>query len=72
MINEIKSKYILKHILNYIKIKKFQLLLFFYSKDFQNKLEINLSTLYKKYLSELDFDYNKYLYKKEKNIKKIF
>ena len=70
MIYEIKSKYILKHILNYIKIKKFQLLLFFYSKDFQNKLEINLSTLYKKYLSELDFDFNRYLHKDEKKYKK--
>ena len=42
MIHKIKSKYILKHILNYIEGKNFQLKLFFHSKYFQTKLEINL------------------------------
>ena len=70
MIHKIKSKYILKHILNYIEDKNFQLKLFFHSKYFQNKLEINLLSCYKKYLDELGFDYNRYLYKEEDKYKK--
>ena len=70
MIHEIKSKYILKHILNYIEDKNFQLKLFFHSKYFQTKLEINLLYCYKKYLDELGFDYNRYLYKEEDKYKK--
>ena len=70
LIHKINSKYILKHILNYIKDKNFQLKLFFYSKYFQTKLEINLLYCYKKYLDELGFDYNRYLYKKEDEYEK--
>ena len=65
MIHEIKSKYILKHILNYIEDKNFQLKLFFLSKYFQNKLEINLLFCYKKNFYELGFHFERYLYKEE-------
>ena len=65
MIHEIKSKYILKHILNYIEDKNFQLKLFFHS-----KLEINLLSCYKKYLDELGFDFKRYLYKEEDEYEK--
>ena len=44
MIHKIKSKYILKHILNYIEDKNFHINLFFHSKYFQTKLDINLHT----------------------------
>ena len=70
MIYEIKSKYILKHILNYIEDKNFQLKLFFHSKYFKNKLEINLLSCYKKYLDELGFDFKRYLYKEEDEYEK--
>ena len=70
MIHEIKSKYILKHILNYIEDKNFQLKLFFLSKYFQTKLEINLLSCYKKYLDELGFDFKRYLYKEEDEYEK--
>ena len=70
IIHKIKSKYILKHILNYIEDQNFQLKLFFHSKYFQIKLDINLLYCYKKYLDELSFDLNKYLYKEEDEYKK--
>ena len=70
MINEIKSKYILKYILNYVNNKNFQLKLFIHSKYFQNKLEINLLYCYKKYLDELGFDFKRYLYKEEDEYEK--
>ena len=70
MIHKIKSKYILKNILNYIENKNFQLKLFFHSKYFQTKLEINLLSCYKKYLDELGFDFKRYLYKEEDEYEK--
>ena len=69
-IYEIKSKYILKHILNHVQDKHFQLKLLSYSKNLQKKLDINYSYYYKKYLDELNFDLNKYLYKEERKYKK--
>ena len=65
MINEIKLKYILNHILNYIQNKNFQLKLLMYSKYFQNKLNINKSKYYKIYLDSLKFNFNKYLTKEK-------
>ena len=70
MIYEIKSKYIIKHIYNYIQDKHFALKLFFYSKYFQIRLDINYSYCYKKYLDEMQFqlcDYLhcRYMYKKD-------
>ena len=72
MISKIKSKYILIHIYNFVPNKNFPLKLLFYSKKYQNKLEINYSYCYEKYLEELHFDLNDFLYKDEANIKKIY
>ena len=65
MIYEIKSKYILIHIYNCIQDKNFAQKLFLVSKNFQNKLDINYSYCYEKYLDELHFDYNDFVYKDE-------
>ena len=62
LINNIKSKYILDCIFNYIKDKNFQLKLFLYSKKFQLKFGINLNILKEIYLQKIDFDLDKYLY----------
>ena len=70
MISEIKSKYILMHIYNFISDKNFPLKLLFYSKKYQNKLEINYSYCYEKYLEELHFKLNDFLYKNEDEYKK--
>ena len=70
MIYRIKSKYILKFILLYIKDENFQPKLFLYSKYFQNRLDINLLYYFKKFLSNLGFDVNKYLYIEEEKYKK--
>ena len=64
-IYEIRSKYILKHIINFIQNKNIVLKLFFLSKNFQNKLNINYSDCYEKYLKELNFDINEYVFKSE-------
>ena len=70
MIFEIKSKYILKHILKFIQNQHFELKLFFHSKYFQKRLEINYFYCYKKYLEDLDFDLDKYSYKLGERYKK--
>ena len=70
MIYEIKSKYILKHRYDYIQDELFPQKIFFHSKIFQNKIEINYSYCYKKYLEELNFDLTKYLYKDEEMYEK--
>ena len=70
MIYEIRSKYILNYIFNYIKDDNLDLKLLAYSKYFKNKLDINLSYCYKKYLDSLCFDINEYLYKKEEEYEK--
>ena len=61
----IQSKYILKNIFNLIPDKQFALKLLSHSKKFQKKLDINYLYCYKKYLDELHFDLNEYLYKSE-------
>ena len=63
MISEIKSKYMLMHIYNFIEDKHFPHKLLFYSKKYQNRIEINYSYCYKKYLDELHFYLNDFLYK---------
>ena len=65
IIYEIRSKYILKYILDYIKEENFIFKLFPYSKYFQKKLNISYLYCYKKYLEELHFDLTKYFYKDE-------
>ena len=62
IIYEIKSKYTLKHIYDYIQDELFPQKIFYHSKVFQNKIEINYSYCYKKYLEEMGFELNKYLY----------
>ena len=42
LINKIKSSYIIRNILNYIRDNNFKLKLFIHSKLFQNKLDIKL------------------------------
>ena len=69
-IYNIRSKYILMHILNYIQDNKFKLKLFSYSKDFRNKLDINNLTYYKIYLDAINFDLNKYLFLTEHKYEK--
>ena len=70
MISKIKSKYILLHTYNFIEDKQFALKLFFYSKNYQNKLEINYSYCYEKYLDELHFNLNDFLHKEEEEYEK--
>ena len=70
MISNIKSKYVLLHIYKFIKDEHFALKLFFHSKYFQNKLDINYSYCYEKYLDELNFDLNVFLFKDENEYKK--
>ena len=65
MIYEIKSKYILKDIFNYIPDTYLKLRLFAYSKYFHNKLELNYLYYYKRYLEKIDFAFNKCLFQSE-------
>ena len=70
LIYAIKSKYIVKHLLGYIQDKNYEIKLFYCSKYFRKRLEINLLNYFKKCLDHVGFDYNKYLYKKEEYYKK--
>ena len=70
IINNIKSKHILKFIFNYIKDKNFPDKLFFYSKKFQIKFDIKLIGLKENYLKKIKFDLDKYLYIRPKLFKK--
>ena len=65
MISDIKSKYILKHALNYIPDRHYELKLFSYSKNLQNKYDISYSFCYEKYLNNLTFYLDRYLYEDE-------
>ena len=69
-ISKIKSKYILMRIYNFIQDKKFPHKLLFYSKKYQNRIDINYSYCYEKYLKELHFDLNDFLYQNVKGYKK--
>ena len=61
IINEIKSKYILEQIFEYIKDDKFKMKLFCYSKLFQSKLNLSIVDYQIAFLNKIDFDYNNYL-----------
>ena len=61
IIYKIKSIYIIKNILNYIKANEIQKL-FLYSKYFQNQLNIEYIDAKEKYLKKIGFDINEYLY----------
>ena len=61
VINEIKSKYILEQIFDYIKDDKFKMKLFYYSKLFQSKLNLSIIDYQIAFLNKINFDYNNYL-----------
>ena len=65
IIDKIKSIYIIKAIFNYIKDNKIPLKLFIYSKYFQNKLNIKYTDAKEKYLKNIGFNINEYLYIEE-------
>ena len=71
IIYKIKSIYIIKNISKYLKDNQKQKL-FIYSKYFQNQLNIEYIDAKEKYLKNIGFDINEYLYiderKYEKNI----
>ena len=69
IIYAIKSKYIVKHLLGYIQDKNYEIKLFYCSKYFRKRLEINLLNYFKKCLDHVGFS-NKYLYKKEEHYQK--
>ena len=70
LINNIKSKYILNYIFNYIKDKNYKDKLFLYSKKYQVKFDIKLIGLKESYLKKINFDLDKYLYTKPNLFKK--
>ena len=67
---KIKSSYILKNIFNYIQDDNIQFKLFFYSKFFQNKLDIKLIDYKEKYINKIGFDIKNYLHIQQENYKK--
>ena len=69
IIYKIKSIYIIKNILKYLKDNQKQKL-FIYSKYFQNQLNIEYIDAKEKYLKNIGFDINEYLYIDEKNYEK--
>ena len=70
VIYKIKSIYIIKDILNYIKDNKIQLKLFIYSKYFQNKLNIKYIDDKEKYLKNIGFNINEFLFIEEEEYEK--
>ena len=70
MIYEIKSHYILKYIIDFIPDKKIKLILFSHSNYFRKRLDLNYLGCYEKYLDELGFDINKYLFEIESSYEK--
>ena len=73
LINSIKSKYILKHIISFIKDKNFHFKLFTYSQLYQKKLDINLiyyKKIYLKNICNIDDFLLQYNYDKKKLNKK--
>ena len=61
IINEIKSKYIIKKIFNYIQDENYIYKIFLYSKKSQARLDLNYTKFKEKYLKKLGFDINSYL-----------
>ena len=62
LINNIKSKYIINNIFNYIRDEGFEEIFFLYSKKFQNKLKIKFIVLKQKYLKKIGFNLNQFLH----------
>ena len=65
IIYKIKSIYIIKNILKYLKDNQKQKL-FIYSKYFQNQLNIEYIDVKEKYLKNIEFNINEYLYRRKK------
>ena len=61
LIIEIKSKYILEKIFDYIKDDKFKMKLFSYSKLFQSKLNLSIVDYQIAFLNKINFNYRNYL-----------
>ena len=61
IINEIKSKYIIKKIFNYIQDENYIYKIFLYSKKSKARLDLNYAKFKEKYLNKLGFDINSYL-----------
>ena len=61
-LNNIKSKYLLDYIFDYIKDKNYKDKLFLYSKKLQKEFDIKLIGLKKNYLKKIGFYLDKYLY----------
>ena len=72
IINKIKSVYIIQNIFNYIKDNKIQFKLFRHSKYFQKKLNINFLDCKEKYLKNIGFNINDYLFLKEEEYENNF
>ena len=60
LIKKIKSKYIIKNIFEYIKNDELKFKLFFYSKEFQDKVDINQILYFEKFLDKKKFCAFKY------------
>ena len=60
-IDNIKSNYILKNIINYIQNNNFLHKIFVYSKKYQKKLDLQYIEPKEKYLKNIEFDITKYL-----------
>ena len=71
ILDKISSLYISKNIFEYIEDENFQLKLFWYSKFFQKKLNINKSTCYERYINKIGFNLNDYLYLDKKKIEEF-
>ena len=65
VIYKIKSVNIIKNIFSYIRDNKIQLKLFIYSKYFQSKLNLKYIDAKEKYLKNLGFNINEYLFIEE-------
>ena len=61
VLSKINSKYIFKGMFNFIKDKDFTFKIFFYSKEFQKKLEIKTTDYHKKYLDKKGINLDEYL-----------
>jgi len=61
LINKIKSQYIIKEIFSYIKDKRYELLLFFYSKKYQKIFDLALK-IKEEYIKKIEFILDYYIY----------
>ena len=67
LINKIKSRYILKHILTYIRNINLKYKIFSYSKTLQKRIDLRYSYCKQLYLNGIGFNINKYILFKEED-----